>query len=312
MNIEHLRYVIEVDRAGSISRAADNLYMGQPNLSKAVKELELALNISIFKRTSKGVQITDQGREFLGYAKGILKQYEEMEALGQQTAHGNQNLSIAIPRASYIVEAFTTFLTGLNSQEGLQIDFQETNALHTIDLVSEGHCNLGVIRCRQEYQNYFTSLLDDRSLTWRPLLSAQYYLLLARHHPLAESTLIEADELDPYIELIYGDTSLPNMPAKVTETERGPSPGNKKIRVYGRGSQFDILTRVPRTYMWVSPMPRDLLSRNQLVQRPCRQSPKFCDLLILCANFHEDPLTRAFIEVLEDVAQDISATMSAI
>lgn len=310
MNIEHLRYVLEVDRAGSISRAADNLYMGQPNLSKAVKELELALNITIFKRTSKGVQITDQGREFLGYAKGILRQYEEMEALGRQTAQGSQSLSIAIPRASYIVEAFTTFLTGLNCQEGLAIDFQETNALRTIDLVGEGHCNLGVIRCRREYQNYFTSLLEDRSLSWRPLLSAQYYLLLARHHPLAENSLIEAEELDPYIELLYGDTSLPNMPAKVTETERGPSPGNKTIRVYERGSQFDILSRVPRTYMWVSPMPRDLLTRNQLVQRPCRHSPQFSDLLICSGSFREDPLTREFITVLEDVAQDISATMA--
>ncbi len=89
VNLQHLKYVVEVEKTGSITQAAQNLYMGQPNLSKAIKELEKNLGIVIFKRTSKGVLPTAQGEEFLRYAKSILDQVQRMENLyrsaGEQT-----------------------------------------------------------------------------------------------------------------------------------------------------------------------------------------------------------------------------------
>ena len=81
MNLTYLKYVVEVARVRSITKAAQNLYMGQPNLSKAIRELERELGITIFRRTSKGVIPTPQGEEFLGYAQGILSQLDELESL---------------------------------------------------------------------------------------------------------------------------------------------------------------------------------------------------------------------------------------
>ncbi len=83
MNLQHLKYAVEVEKTGSITQAAENLYMGQPNLSKAIKELEGTLGVAIFKRTSKGVLPTAQGKEFLRYAKSILDQVERMQKLEQ-------------------------------------------------------------------------------------------------------------------------------------------------------------------------------------------------------------------------------------
>ena len=77
-NILHLKYAVEIEKTGSITKAAENLYMGQPNLSRAIRELEESLGITIFMRSSRGVVPTEQGREFLNYARNILAQIEEM------------------------------------------------------------------------------------------------------------------------------------------------------------------------------------------------------------------------------------------
>ena len=81
MNTQHFKYALEVEKTGSITKAAENLFMGQPNLSKSIKELEDTLGIEIFKRTSRGVVPTDKGQEFLRYAKNILSQIEEMQSI---------------------------------------------------------------------------------------------------------------------------------------------------------------------------------------------------------------------------------------
>jgi DNA-binding transcriptional LysR family regulator len=299
MNIEHLRYVLEVDRAGSISQAACNLFMGQPNLSKAIKELEQALNITIFRRTSMGTVITPKGREFLRCAKGILRQYEELEALGREKKKGTQILRVSVPRASYISDAFTAFLKKLDHSKPLQMDFCETNALRAIKRVADGRSDFGVIRCKTEYQTYFTDMLKDGDLLWRPLLESRYLLLMSRSHPLARKGIADAADLAPYTEIIHGDTAVPHMPQCVTETESGQTPGDRKIQIYGRGSQFDILIGVPGAYMWASPMPEDLLNKNGLVQKQCRQGPGFIDILIYQAGHSFGQLETAFLSQLE-------------
>ncbi len=307
MNIEHIKYVLEVDRAGSISLAADNLFMGQPNLSKAIKELEQTLNITIFKRTSKGVQITQKGKEFLRYAKGILKQYEEIEALGQNNDRDVQGLCVSVPRASYVADAFTTFLSGLNADKPILTDFQETNALRAIQHVSDGVSNLGIIRCKAEYQNYFISLLTESGLLWRKLLEFEYQLLVSENHPLSGKYIVNERDLLPYIEIVHGDTAMPRMSGSMPETERGVTPGDKKVHVYERGSQFDILARVPGAYMWVSPMPQDILVRNGLKQIRGAQSPKFVDMLIYQAGYAFSELENKFISLVSELANDIAA-----
>ena len=110
MNILHLKYAVEVERTGSITQAAENLYMGQPNLSKAIRELENSVGIVIFKRTPKGVVPTVRGEEFLKQAKKVLAQIEHMEAIFMPGTKERQRLSVSIPRASYMAEAFTSFV----------------------------------------------------------------------------------------------------------------------------------------------------------------------------------------------------------
>ena len=99
MNILHMKYAVEVARAGSLNKAAESLYVALPNVSRSIKELEADLGITIFDRSAKGMTLTPEGEEFIGYAKGILRQIEQVEKLYRDGGNGKQKFSISVPRA---------------------------------------------------------------------------------------------------------------------------------------------------------------------------------------------------------------------
>ena len=109
MNILHLKYAVEVARVGSLSQAAQNLILAQPNLSRSIKELEADVGIKIFERSTKGMLLTPEGEEFIGHAKEILTHIEQVELIYKAGAVKKQKFSISVPRACYISEAFAEF-----------------------------------------------------------------------------------------------------------------------------------------------------------------------------------------------------------
>lgn len=272
MNLTYLRYVIEVQRVGSITRAAQNLFMGQPNLSKAIKELESEVGITIFKRSAKGVAPTRQGAEFLAYAQTILSQIDELESLYQPKSTGLVRLSLSVPRASYISTAFASFVSELKESEQLEICFKETNSMAATNDVSSGESDLGIIRFQDIYAPYFLSYLNDMRLIYEPLREFRMQLLMASTHPLAQMDDVPYHMLAGYIEIIHGDLQIPSLSlSDISHSAQGQLPA-RRIYVYERGSQFDLLSRVPGTFMWVSPMPQEILTQNHLVTRPCSLS----------------------------------------
>ena len=109
VNILHMKYAVEVAKAGSLNKASETLYVALPNVSRSIRELEADLGITIFDRSAKGVTLTPEGEEFIGYAKEILKQIEHVEMLYRDGGVKKQKFSISVPRASYISYAFADF-----------------------------------------------------------------------------------------------------------------------------------------------------------------------------------------------------------
>ena len=107
MNILHMKYALEVAKCGSINKAAETLLMNQPNLSRAVRELETSLGVEIFSRSAKGMVPTPEGEIFLSYANKILKQVDEVEGIFRKKTVLKKRFSISVPRASYISAAFS-------------------------------------------------------------------------------------------------------------------------------------------------------------------------------------------------------------
>ena len=150
MNTLYFRYAVEIERAGSITQAAQNLYMAQPNLSKAIKDLEEDLGYEIFKRGAGGIKVTEKGSEFLYHAHKMLEQLDEMEKIGRRETEGARRFKLSIPRGSYIANGFTEFVAELPMEEGIEITVNETNTLKTIDNVVNRGYNMGIIRYRKD------------------------------------------------------------------------------------------------------------------------------------------------------------------
>jgi DNA-binding transcriptional LysR family regulator len=295
MNTLHFKYAVEVERTRSITQAAENLFMAQPNLSKAIKELEDTLGIEIFERTPKGVVPTSKGAEFLVYAKNVLDQLGKMEHLYRPEDAECQSFKISIPRGSYIASAFTRFAAGLDTDKEIDVYVQETNSMQAISNVADEGFSLGIIRCQTDYESYFLDYLEEKRLVSEPIWEFEYLALMSRRHPLASAKKVVFDELVQYIEIVHGDTAIPYLPAvKVRKSD-----AKKCIYVYERCSQFDLLSSIPKTYMWVSPIPDHFLDLYGLVQRKCHAANhKYKDLLVYPKGYEFTALDRQFIDRL--------------
>ena len=184
MNTQHFVYALEIEKTRSVTQAAGNLFMTQPTLSKAIKDLEASLGFMVFKRTSKGMIPTQKGAEFLTYAKKIVVQLQKMEAALQAQDTSHQLFSLAIPRVSYIAQAASEFVCSFDNSREMEIDVLETSSMNVIEAVADGHFVLGVIRCRTEYEHYFLRYLNEKDLQYEALWESSFQVLMHEEHPL--------------------------------------------------------------------------------------------------------------------------------
>jgi len=296
MNLLHLKYVVEVAKTKSISKAAENLYMNQPNLSRAVKELEESLGISIFKRTSKGISVTPQGDEFLLYAANILRQVDEVEAVYIGSKTRKQKFSVSVPRASYISAAFVEFARHIDRTKPADIFYKETNSFRAIDNILQSKCKLGIIRYQQIFDNRFKTMLSEKGLDYELIRVFKYVAVMAKNNPLSAKAELDYTDLTNFIEIAHADPYVPSLPWTKVKEEEYIDAVDKRIFVLERGSQFDLLQHVPDTFMWVSPIPQETLDKYDLVEIPCISNERtYRDVLIYQSGYKFSELDKLFI-----------------
>lgn len=298
MNILHMKYAVEVARLGSLNKAAETLLIAQPNISRSIKELEADLGISIFNRSAKGMELTPDGEEFINYAQSILKQIDEVEMAYKQGSPKKQKFSISVPRACYISDAFAEFSKCL-SDDPAEIFYKETNSQRTINNVLNRDYKLGIIRYAENYDKYFKAMLEEKGLSYEMVAEFTYVLIMSRDNPLAEKDEITFDDLVPYIEIAHADPYVPSLPlAKVVKDEL-PDNIDRRIFIFERASQFDLLSENPDTFMWVSPASQKVLDRYGLVQKKCVDNKKvYKDVLIYREGYKLSKLDKQFITEL--------------
>lgn len=289
MNTLHFKYAVEIEKTRSITQAAENLYMAQPNLSKAIKELESSLGITIFRRTSKGVIPTEQGVKFLNCAKQILMQIDNMESIASPNKPEKRRIRISVPRTAYISKAFSDYIALSDSSEDMEIYFCETNSMRTIENVRENGYNFGIIRFNKAHEKYFSDFLYEKNLESQLLWEYEILAVMSAEHPAAEKENITYGELSAnYAELTQGDDAVPYVPNAVEKLFSENRPKNartKRICMFDRGSALDFLLTVPKSFMLDSPVPESLCEKYGLVQRKCSFSDNsFMDCIIYTAG----------------------------
>ena len=293
-----MKHAIEVAKAGSLGKAAEALMIAAPNISRSIKELEADLGITIFERTQSGMKLTPEGEEFIRFAKGILGQIDEVERLYKSGAPKKQKFSISVPRACYISEAFANFTKYL-SKDDAEIFYKETNSQRTIHNMQEHDYRLGIIRYAENYDTYFKTMLEAKGFQYELVTEFTYSLIMSADNPLAQKDEITFDDLTGYIEIAHADPYVPSMPLSKVVKEELPDNITRRIFIFERASQFDLLSINPQTFMWVSPAPQSLLDRYHLVLRKCTDNKKvYKDVLIYKNGYKLSNLDRRFITEL--------------
>ncbi|MBQ9132750.1 MAG: LysR family transcriptional regulator [Clostridia bacterium] len=297
MNLLHLKYAVEVAKTQSISKAAENLYMGQPNLSRAIKELEDSLGIIIFSRTTKGISVTPDGEEFLQYAKKILAQVDEVEAIYRNEKNCKQRLSVCVPRSSYISAAMAEFAKGIALNAPAEIFYKETNSSRTISNVLKGEYNLGIVRFQTSFEKYYQNMFEEKNLDHQVLNEFSYILIVSKNSPLAKRQNVELEELAEFVEITHGDPYIPSIPLIDVKKAELSEFVDKRIFVFERGSQFELLEKLDSSFMWVSPLPQEVLEKYNLTTVSCRANEKlYKDVLVYRKGYRLTSLDRMFVE----------------
>ena len=296
-----MRYAVEVAEVGSVNKAAENLLIAPPNISRSIKELEADLGITIFDRTTRGMDLTAVGEEFITYAKGILQQINQVEAMYRTGSPKKQKFSISVPRACYVAEAFVRFSNALTADPA-EIFYEETNSQRTINNILNANYKLGIIRYAENYDKYFKATLEEKDLGYEIVTEFTYRLLMSRDCPLAKKEKITFQDLEGYIEGAHADPYVPSLPVSKVMKEELPNNIDRRIFIFERASQYDLLAENPNTFMWVSPVPEKVQQRYGLVERFCEENQKvYCDMLIYRNGYTLTRLDRQFIEKLREV-----------
>lgn len=266
----HIKYAVEIADTRSISRAAENLYTSQPNLSRAIKDLEKDLSITIFKRTSKGISVTPEGEQFLEYAREIVSRVEKIERIYKNVRDDSCKLSMCVPRANYIACAFSDFCKDLELSGDSEIKYRESGSKDTILNIAREEFDLGIVRYKSTFEKHFNAIFEEKGLESRVLTEFERVVAMSKDSPLAKLGDIKDEDLESLIEIVSEDpSSLPYKPSPTQNETYAPSKAGMII-VNDRAMQLCLMEKMPNAYIRTSPIPPEVLDRYNLTQRTCK------------------------------------------
>ena len=302
MNLQYLRYALEISRTGSISKAAENLSVAQPNLSRAVKELEASLGISIFERTRTGMTVTPEGEKLLSAGDRILRQVGELETMFDGESRVRENLSVSAPSAAYIAHAFASFSASLPKEGLYEARLSQQGLADTVDAVTRGTAKLGIIRIPLHFEKYYTDKLTEKGLSWETVLDFSPVYLMGLGSPLAGREVISPSDLEGLSPV----TSPESLPLDDDGTLSGGQMSlPKEITVTDCTTAYALLATDPSLYLTAPPMPASRATQYGLTQRLAVKATPYRDLLIRRKDYRLTPTDEAFLRTLKSAAHSL-------
>ena len=238
MTLQQLRYVTMVAETGTITEAANRLYISQPSLTNAIHELEKEMNIVIFNRTNKGISLSREGEDFLGYARQILEQAAILEDKYKGNGGGKKQYCVSTQHYSFAVNAFVDLIKEYGQDE-YDFGLRETQTYEIIEDVARLRSEIGILFLNDFNEAVINKILKSYDLEFHQLYVAKPHVFISRKHPLAGKDRIINEELEeyPYLSFEQGEHNSFYFSEEVfAAVER-----KKNIRVRDRATLFNLL-----------------------------------------------------------------------
>ncbi len=202
MTLTQLRYFVRMVECGSLTRAAEQLFVSQPSLSAALRDLESEFSLTLFYRNSKGLTLTPQGLEFLAYAQQVLEQADLLEHRYKGQSKVRQLMSVSTQHYFFAVNAFVRLLKGVDSEE-YEITLRETRTHEIIEDVANFRSEIGIIYLSGFNSQVLSKILREKRIATEPLFVARPHVFMSAGHPLAGRQELTMADLGPYPYLRY-------------------------------------------------------------------------------------------------------------
>lgn len=238
MTLVQLKYMIEIVNCGSINEAAKRLYITQPSLSNAVKELENEMGIELFKRNAKGITLTIDGAEFLGYARQVIEQAGLLEQRYQNKKPSRKLCSISTQHYAFAVNAFVNLIKNSGAEE-YEFTLRETRTHEIIEDVRNLRSEIGILYMSPFNQKVIEKLLRENHLDFHPLFVAKPHIFVNHQNPLAQKESVTLKDLEeyPYLSFEQGEFNSFYFSEEILSTVFH----KKSIHVSDRATLFNLL-----------------------------------------------------------------------
>lgn len=238
MTLQQLKYLIEVVSCGSINEAAKRLFISQPSLSSAIKELETETGIELLVRTPRGIALTADGTEFLGYARQVVEQTALLEQRYLNKKPSRQLCSISTQHYAFAVNAFVNLIKRSGADE-YKFTLRETRTYEIIEDVKNLRSEIGILYLNDFNHTVITKLLRESRLDFHPLFKARPHIFISKHNPLAHKSIVTSDDLEdyPYLSFEQGEYNSFYFAEEILSTAFH----KKSIYVSDRATLFNLL-----------------------------------------------------------------------
>ena len=239
MTLQQLNYIITISEIGSINRAAEKLYVSQPSLTSAIKELEKELGIVLFNRTGRGVTLTAEGMDFLPYARQVYGQYLNLMEKYGKAGERKQKFGVSCQHYSFAVKAFVEMVKAYDVAK-YEFAIRETKTLSVISDVASMRSEIGILYLSDFNRKALLKLMNANGLAFHHLINCNAYVYLWRGHPLADRKSISFDDLAPYPCLSFeqGDDSSFYFAEEILSTNDYP----RSIKTTDRATNLNLMT----------------------------------------------------------------------
>ncbi len=272
MTLQQLKFVIKIAECGSITSAAEKLFVSQPSLSAAVRELEKEYGVELFRRTARGITLTADGSEFLAYAREVIASEERLEARYKAAAPCRRQLGVSSQHYAFAVTAFANDINQLPSDE-YDFTLRECRTYEIIEDVASCRSEVGVLYVNQFNRKVMEKLFRERRLEFHPVFTAEAHVFVGARHPLAGKEAVELDDLADYPFLAFEQGAYNSF--YFSEEILSAVPRKKTVYVTDRATLFNLAEQL-NGYTVSSGLLNNDLNGNDIVSVKLRTDEDMC------------------------------------
>ena len=297
MTLQQLKYAVTVAECGTISAAAEKLFISQPSLTTAIRELEAEMGVTIFSRTNRGVIVSREGEEFLGYARQILSQAQLLQERFSGREQGEKRFAVSSQHFNFTVLAFSRLVQNFRGPR-YSFHFRETTTYEVLEDVSQLRSEVGILALNEDNERFLRRMFGKLGLEFTELKRVQAELFVSAEHPLAGRRFVTVEDVSPYPCITFeqgehnGQFFFEGLSAVAAQS-------HKTICVRERATEYQLL----RALNGFSPdVGVSAMYREEFVSLPLEPKQFHTIGYILRRDVTPSPMTLEYIQALREAA----------